>query len=47
MKKIQREQTLVDTNNNKVSENIPNKKEVKKDYNRLLDLVLALDEIKK
>lgn len=47
MKKIQREQILVTTNSNKVSESITNKKEVKKDYNRLLDLVLVLDEIKK
>jgi len=47
MKKIQREQTLATTNSNKVSENIPNKKEVKKDYNRLLDLVLTLNEMKK
>ncbi len=47
MKKIQSENALVNTNNNKISENTPNKKEVKKDYNRLLDLVLALDEIKK
>lgn len=47
MKKIQREQILATINSNKASESISNKKEVKKDYNRLLDLVLALDEIKK
>lgn len=47
MKKIQREEILANTNNNKVSESISNKKDVRKDYNRLLDLVLTLDEIKK
>lgn len=47
MKKIQSENALITITNNKVSENIPNKKEVKKDYNRLLDLVLTLNEMKK
>lgn len=47
MKKEQSENALITTTNNKISENTPNKKDVKKDYNRLLDLVLTLNEMKK